>query len=121
MHNEITELIHELDLLWGAELGQVIKEVREMITKKAPSYDNVSPVWMRLATPAAFQTIISIKANRILSQLEALDSLEETWNPDNAIDLMVYTAFLIAYSRFAKTQTKGNDNGDMPNFPNEPT
>jgi len=118
MHKQIEEQLKALDIIWGAELGTVIKEARAKITEKAPDYEQHTPVWMSLNEPHDFQTMLKLKSRRVVSELERLESFEETWDPDNAIDLIVYLSFLVAYSRFAKKGVSHDE--DMPNFPNEP-
>ena len=101
MHPEIKELIGRLDPVFERELLKAIDGIRHKIVAKAIDYDNQIPVWMKLTKSSDFQAIIKIKTERVISELEnvTLDR-KHNWDPDNAIDLAVYTLFLIAYSSF---------------------
>ncbi len=107
MHPKVASIIKELDPIFNSIVMDVFETAKAKIFERAPQYEAISPLWMRLNAPAAFQTMISLKAHRVASELEQLDADNfGVWNEDNAIDLIVFTVFLIAYTRFIRREEK---------------
>ena len=103
MHPIINQLLNKLRPIFDNAVDEACKDVTQKITDKGLDYDKLTPVWMRLTKASDYAAIIKIKSERVIASLEdvTLDG-EHEWDDDNALDLIVYTLFLIAFSRFVK-------------------
>lgn len=103
MHPIVNQLLSKLDPIFKTALSEANKAVLQKMEDKGLDYDKLTPVWMRLTKASDYAAIIKIKAERVIASLEGitLDG-EHEWDDDNALDLVVYTLFLIAFSRFVK-------------------
>lgn len=103
MHPAVKIMLSRLAPIFAEALQEASDAAQQKITNKAADYENLTPVWMRLTKASDYSAIIRIKAERVISELEnvTLDEDHE-WDDDNAIDLVVYTLFLIAFGRFVK-------------------
>lgn len=114
MHPEILKTVEGLKSQWMFATNRVLSDIRGKIAERAPQYDQVTPVWMRLTKPEQFVTMIMIKAERVRSELSDPNKTFETWDPDNAIDLIVYTLFLVAYKYFTSADPGGRVGANEP-------
>lgn len=106
MHPAEKELVIELDNLWDTCMQEAFDSIKTKLAVKEGQYEQFSAVWQRFNTAEQFVTMVMLKAHRVESELApVLLDEHHTWDPDNAVDLIAYTLFLIAYSQFVKTKT----------------
>ncbi len=113
MHVDLGVTVHALNKIWDEELQAALDVVKDKIGSRGHQYEKTTPVWMSLTNPSDYQTMLKIKSRRIISELEGLESFDN-WDPDNAIDIIAYAAFLVAYASFTKRRitklpTKGTE------------
>lgn len=105
-HPEIVNAMTNLSTEWTRCMNLARAICTSKTEERAPQYDQNTPVWMRLTRPEQFATLLMVKAERVCSELSGKTDLTD-FDPDNAVDLIVYTTFLVAYHLFVK---KGEEN-----------
>lgn len=100
----LTNLRANLNATWFQHYDTILGDVASVIQQRSQSYDGETLVWERLDEPEKYITLIEMKLARIKSELAVSAKTGVQWNEDNAIDLIAYTIFLIAFKRLGGTE-----------------
>jgi hypothetical protein len=85
--------------LWASIFTAIPQEAIDKYNERGESYDNELPVWVRMPEARDYATLVRMKANRIMSEINA-DGAE--MNENNVIDLIVWAMMLLTFLRFVK-------------------
>lgn len=99
-HPLVQKLREKLHPIWVEEFARVFNDAMDKFNERAPSYDNVAPIWERMDTLEQYATVVKMKALRVFSEVQAEGP--QAIDDNNILDLIVWAAMMLAFKRFTE-------------------